>query len=518
MIEDNGLETRLSGEQLSELKPLVVAVVGPTNEGKTSLLRTLTNDPDFGCVNAFTGTTVRAEIQKVFYRGIAEILQLIDTPGFQTSSEIMERVWESPEVEARRGEYGLAEILGAIPLDDEDFRHDLRAWREIERSDVVIFVANVAENPNKSLLKNTLTLLQHIGKPTLVAYNNLGDAERPTSTGSPVRENFQREWDETLSRNSFFLVQRYDAHRRSFQDEVALFEKLVALTRDELTQRVLRLEIQERRARELRRLGNSRTIVAEMLLDVAAFQQEETGVELADWKERQKEIERTLRETVLQREHEAQSALLETWGFKFGALDREALVVDDDSQERDDVFGDDVKKSGAVGAGVGAAIGGIVDVASAGLTFGTGLTIGAFLGGLIGGGGVMAYNSKYDKKRKRLSSRVQKRVVEALTARGVDLVRKLQTRGKAMEDATPATLAAQPPRIELPDLFKTLESFSRIPGYSKLNASGSTLGFDSFDWRRIPGASLLTGEEYKTRDEAIAILAEQLRKAIPDAE
>ena len=516
MIEENRVETYLSGEQLSELKPLVVAVVGPTNEGKTSLLRTLTNDPDFGCVNAFTGTTVRAEIQKVFYRGIAEILQLIDTPGFQTSSEIMERVWESPEVEARRGEYGLAEILAAIPLDDEDFRHDLRAWREIERCDVVIFVANVAEDPNKSLLKNTLTLLQHIGKPTLVAYNNIGDAEQPA--GSPVRENFQREWDETLSRNSFFLVQRYDAHRRSFQDEVALFEKLVALTRDSLTQRVLKLEIQERRARELRRLNDSRTAIAEMLLDVAAFQKEETGVELDEWKERQKELERTLRETVLKREHEAQSALLETWGFKFGALDREALVVDDDSQERDDVFGDDVKKSGAVGAGIGAAIGGIVDVASAGLTFGTGLTIGAFLGGLIGGGGVMAYNSKYDKKRKRLSSRVQKQVVEALTARGVDLVRKLQTRGQAMEDATPATLAAQPPQIELPDLFKTLDSFSRNPSYSKLNEGGSTLGLDSFDWRRIPGASFLTGEEYKTRDEAIAILSEQLRKAIPDAE
>ena len=516
MVEENRVETGLSGEELSELKPLVVAVVGPTNEGKTSLLRTLTNDPDFGCVNAFTGTTVRAEIQKVFYRGIAEILQLIDTPGFQTSSEIMERVLESPEVASRRGEYGLAEILGAIPLDDEDFRHDLRAWREIERCDVVVFVANVAEDPNKSLLRNTLTLLQHIGKPTLVAYNNLGDSEQPM--GSPVRENFQREWDETLSRNSFFLVQRYDAHRRSFQDEVALFEKLVALTRDSLTQRVLRLEIRERRARELRRLNASRTTIAEMLLDVAAFQKEETGVELADWKERQKELERALRETVLKREHDAQSALLETWGFKFGALDREALVVDDDSQERDDFFDDDVKKSGAVGVGVGAAIGGIVDVASAGLTFGTGLTIGAFLGGLLGGGGAMAYNSKYDKKRKRLSSRVQKRVVEALTARGVDLVRKLQTRGKAMEDATPATLAAQPPRIELPELFKTLDSFSRNPSYSKLNASKSTLGFDYFDWRRIPGASLLAGEEYKTRDEAIAILAELLRKAIPDAE
>lgn len=507
----------LTSEQLSELKPLVVAVVGPTNEGKTSLLRTLTNDPDFGHVNAFTGTTVRAEIQKVFYRGIAEILQLIDTPGFQTSSEIMELVLESPEVEARRGEYGLADILNAIPLDDEDFRHDLRAWREIERCDVVVFVANVAEDPNKSLLKNTLILLQHIGKPTLVAYNNLGDAERLTQ-GSPVRENFRCEWDETLSRNSFFLVQQYDAHRRSFQDEIALFEKLVALTRNSLTQRVLRLEMQERRAHERRRLNDSRTIVAEMLLDVAAFQKEETGVELSDWKERQKALEGALRETVLKREHEAQAALLETWGFKFGALDRETLVVDDDSKERDDLFDDDVKKSGAVGAGVGATLGGILDVLSAGLTFGTGLTIGALLGGLVGGGGAMAYNSKYDRKYKRLSTRVQKRVVEALAARGIELVHKLQTRGKAMEDATPATLSAHPQRAELPALSSLLESFAKNPAYSKLNSGKFALGFDRFDWRRIPGASLISGEDYKTRDEAIAALAEELRKAIPDVD
>ena len=507
----------LTGEQLSELKPLVVAVVGPTNEGKTSLLRTLTNDPDFGHVNAFTGTTVRAEIQKVFYRGIVEILQLIDTPGFQTSSEIMELVLESPTVASRRGAFDLSDILGAIPLDDEDFRHDLRAWREIERCDVVVFVANVAENPQKSLLKNTLILLQHIGKPTLVAYNNVGESESAASE-SPIRENFRKEWDETLSRNSFFLVQQYDAHRRSFLDEVALFEKLVALTRDPLTQRVLRLEIQERRALERRRLNDSRTIVAEMLLDVAAFQKEETSVELADWKERQKALEGALRETVLKREHEAQAALLETWGFKFGALDRETLVVVDDSKERDDLFDDDVKKSGAVGAGVGAAIGGIVDVASAGLTFGTGLTIGAFIGGLIGGGGAIAYNSKYDRKRKRLSTRVQKRVVEALASRGIELVHKLQTRGKAMEDATPATLAAHPQRAELPGLMGLLNSFAKNGSYSRLNGVKSTLGLEYFDWRRIPGAALIAGEDYKTRDEAIAALAEELRKAIPDVE
>ena len=507
----------LTSEQLSELKPLVVAVAGPTNEGKTSLLRTLTNDPDFGHVNAFTGTTVRAEVQRVFYRGIVEILQLIDTPGFQTSSEIMELVQASPEVEARGGEYELSDILRAIPLDDEDFRHDLRAWREIERSDVVVFVANIAEDPSKSLLKNTLNLLQHSGKPTLVAFNNLGTVENAESA-SPVQKNFQKEWDLALRRNSFFLVQQYDAHRRSFQNEVSLFEKLIALAQDPLTQRVLRMEMGERKARERRRLNDSRTILAEMLLDVAAFRATENNVELSDWQKRLEQLEGALREKVLQREHKAQEALLEVWGFKFGMLKRETLVVDDESHEKDDLFDKDVKKSGALGAGVGAAIGAIADVASAGLTFGTGLTIGAFLGGLLGGGGVMAYNSKYDRKRKRISTRVQKRVVDALTSRGIELVRKLQTRGKAMEDAMPATIVAQPATIDVPSLMRTLEKYARNPNYSTLNSTRSTTGLASVDWRRLPGASLISGEAYKTREEAVAELAEELRKALPDVE
>ena len=73
---------QVTNEELRALKPLVVAVVGPTNEGKTSILRTLTSDPNFGLVNAYNGTTVRAEIQKIFYKGVVEILQLVDTPGY----------------------------------------------------------------------------------------------------------------------------------------------------------------------------------------------------------------------------------------------------------------------------------------------------------------------------------------------------------------------------------------------------------------------------------------------------
>ena len=347
-----GNESYLTQDELNRVTPLVVAIVGPTNEGKTSILRTLTNDPEFGCVNAYTGTTIRAEMQRVFCRGAAEILQLIDTPGFQTSSEILENVTENSLAQDQDGEYTLADILAAIPTEDEDFRHDLRAWREIEKCDVVLFVANIAEDPRRSLLKSTITLLQHIGKPTLVAYNNLGVQGDAGGTSA----DFRKEWDATLFQKRFFLVQCYDAHRRVFSDEVALFEKLVALSRDPLTRRVLRMELEDRKARERRRLEESRRIIAELLLDVATCRYEASNVDSSQLQGLLKQLQGRLTESVMRRELKAQAELLKTWGFRPSVLNRELLQVEGRggsqraAQERRVSRGDD-RRDGGVGCG-----------------------------------------------------------------------------------------------------------------------------------------------------------------------
>ncbi|MBQ8284936.1 MAG: DUF3482 domain-containing protein, partial [Thermoguttaceae bacterium] len=380
----------VTSEELRALKPIVVATIGPTNEGKTSLLRTLTGDPNFGLVNAFNGTTVRAEIQKVFFRGIAEILQLVDTPGFQTSGEILEMLAEDAEVEANGGAFGLDDVLRVIPKKDDDYRHDLRAWNEVARCDVVILVANVVEDPNQSLIKHTLSILKNVGKPVVVAYNNLGaegenggnggdlsggnggngengGAEKVAgSDGGATFNDFRADWDAILQKNGFYLIQTYDAHRRSFRDEIALFEKIAALVRDPLRRRVLQLEMEDRRTRELRRLDNSRKIVAELLLDVAAYREIETNVAREDWRARLERLEDALKQNVMRREHQAHLELLETWGFRLGVLDREALVVGDVANETDQIFGAEARRhfklGGGVGAAVGAAVGAVVDV------------------------------------------------------------------------------------------------------------------------------------------------------------
>lgn len=512
-------------EELRALKPIVVATIGPTNEGKTSILRTLTGDPNFGMVNAFSGTTVRAEIQKVFYRGIAEILQLVDSPGFQTSGEILEALAEDAEVEANDGAFGIDDVLRVIPKKDDDYRHDLRAWNEVARCDIVILVANVVEDPNQSLIRNTLSILKNVAKPVVVAYNNVrpdavsrNDADDETASDGAAFGDYRADWNAILEKNGFHLIQTYDAHRRSFEDEIALFEKLAALVRDPLQRRVLQLETEDRRAREARRLENSRTIVAELLLDVAAYREIETNVARENWRARLERLEETLKQNVVRREHEAHLALLETWGFRLGVLERETLVVDDVANETDQLFGAEARRhfklGGGVGAAVGAAVGAVVDVGTAGLSLGGGAALGAFVGGVLGGGGAAFYNRRYDAKGKRLTVRPDKDVAVVLTSRAVDLIQKLQTRGKAIEDSVQTLVSARPKRVDVPGLTAELAALAERDEYSKLNQSDDAR-FKASDWRRLPGVAALA-KERKTRDEAIQTLAELLKNATPD--
>ena len=509
----------VTNEELRALKPLLVAVVGPTNEGKTSILRTLTSDPDFGLVNAYNGTTARAEIQKIFYKGIVEILQLVDTPGFQNSSEIYEMLMEDDAVAKKHGLFDLDDVLRVVPRNDDDFRHDLRAWREVERCDVVILVVNMVENPKQSLLKFSLALLKNIGKPVVVAYNNV-HADQAVAQDKGKSADYRKEWDEALRKNSFFLVQEYDAHRRSFNNEVELFEKLAALARESLTQRVLRLEIKERRARELRRLEKSRRIIAELLLDVAAYRLIKNNVEKHDSQSELERLEENLKMNIVKREHEAQTALLSTWGFHVGVLEREMLVVDDSANEAEQLLGTEAKRhvsvGGGSGAAIGAAIGGVVDALTLGGSFGAGMLLGGFIGGLVGGGGALAYNSKYDAKGKKLIVRAQKSVSNALLARGVELVKNLQTRGKALDDAVQALVKANAPDVKISGLNSKLDEFALQEEYSKMNEV-LTSNFSPKDWRKLPVVAKFT-KGRKTREQALDELAEILKRAIPDFE
>ncbi len=68
---------------------LTIAVVGHTNAGKTSLLRTLTRRVDFGQVSDRPGTTRHAEAVALRLDG-REAVRFIDTPGLEDSVALLD--------------------------------------------------------------------------------------------------------------------------------------------------------------------------------------------------------------------------------------------------------------------------------------------------------------------------------------------------------------------------------------------------------------------------------------------
>ena len=70
-------------------KPLTLAVVGHTNTGKTSLLRTLTRDATFGEVAPTAATTRQVEGAALAVDG-RTVVELFDTPGMEDAGAVFD--------------------------------------------------------------------------------------------------------------------------------------------------------------------------------------------------------------------------------------------------------------------------------------------------------------------------------------------------------------------------------------------------------------------------------------------
>src|SRR3546814_12776278 len=80
---------------------LKIAVVGHTNTGKTSLLRTLTRDSSFGDVADSPGTKRHVEGARLRLDG-RPALEWFDTPGWDDSIALLEYLERLDEPGARR--------------------------------------------------------------------------------------------------------------------------------------------------------------------------------------------------------------------------------------------------------------------------------------------------------------------------------------------------------------------------------------------------------------------------------
>src|SRR5690606_31158731 len=280
----------------SHSAPIRLAVVGHTNVGKTSLLRTLTRDVDFGEVSHRPSTTRHVEGARLYVDGEA-LLELYDTPGLDDAIALLDYLERLDRPGERLdGPPRLARFLDGAEA-RQRYEQEAKVLRQLLASDAGLYVIDARE-PVLAKYRDELAVLAMAARPLLPVLNF-------------VRDQRQREpeWREALARLGLHALVRFDTVAPPLDGERRLYESL-ALLLEPARARLDRLIADHEAQVAARRAGGAR-LIAELLVDVAACRRSVAAQPVLE----QGAI-RELHAAVRQREQRCVEALLRLYAFR----------------------------------------------------------------------------------------------------------------------------------------------------------------------------------------------------------
>src|SRR5690606_36762754 len=236
---------------------LRLAVVGHTNTGKTSLLRTLTHDAGFGQVSDAPGTTRHVEGARLLLNGVAAV-ELYDTPGLEDGIGLLDYLDQLQTQTGSRhdGPESIARFLDS-PESKRRFEQEARVLKKLVSCDAGLYVIDVRD-PVLAKHRDELAVLASCGHPLLPVLN---------FTRSP--DHRIEEWRNALARLGLHAVVEFDTIAPPLDGEDQLYDKL-ALLLDSHSSMLKALQQNIAQQRQERR-NDALTLVADMLLDIAAL-------------------------------------------------------------------------------------------------------------------------------------------------------------------------------------------------------------------------------------------------------
>jgi small GTP-binding protein len=153
--------------------PTTVAVVGHTNTGKTSLIRTLLRDERFGEIRDAAGTTRHVE-KSAIWVGEEQILTIFDTPGFEDSSALLQVLDTVAAASQHASSTELLRDFVERSSDYPEFEQEIKVLRQTLGSDILLYIIDVRE-PILGKYQDEVEILSKAGKPIIPVFNFTAD-------------------------------------------------------------------------------------------------------------------------------------------------------------------------------------------------------------------------------------------------------------------------------------------------------------------------------------------------------
>jgi GTPase Era involved in 16S rRNA processing len=488
---------------MAQRDPLNIAVVGHTNTGKTSLLRTLTRDTQFGVVDNAPGTT-RQVAGAAHWLHDAIALVWFDTPGLEDSVALFDWV-ESPEPLAPSNiSFSQPSVRfpepqtpvaspGSTRLDGPQkiqrflespsarnrFEQEARVLEKVLASDAALYVID-ARDPVLAKHRDELSLLSSCAKPVIAVLNFTA----PTLEG---RTSNVDEWLNALARQALHVHVLFDTVSPALDAERDLFEALAQVLpkhRSLFTDLIEQTQV-ARHARRMRAFE----LIANMMIDLAAWRLQTANHDDARLKAQDTQQTRTRA-----REQQCVDGLLLTYAFNRHDVLNMPLAMTEGRWQTDLFAPEALREVGielSKGAAAGALAGAAVDLITGGLSLGAGTLIGAATGAGWQG---------FDRWGGRLLGRVRgyreltldDSILKLLAIRQLQLLQALDQRGHAAVAPVSVQNLSNNEPIHASDRLETdmaTPAHSVIATQTKIFSQSIRLARQHPEWSSLQGTS-----------------------------
>ncbi len=464
---------------------LRIAVVGHTNTGKTSLMRTLTRDAAFGVVSDRPATTRRVEGASLMVGG-ERLIELFDTPGLEDSTGLLELV------ERLHDELGLDWLETITRFLQSDaaagpFAQEAKALEQVLRSDVALYVID-ARDRVLGKYRDELEILGRCGVPVVPVLNFTASPEAKLEL-----------WREQLARANMHAVAAFDTVALDLEGERRLYEAIKVLAGR--FRSTIEAHIGELAARRRWLLRASAELLADLLIDAAA---RVVLVRRAEEAEAGAAVER-MKDELRGREQRFVDQLLEL--HRFGPADYAyAQLPVSGGAWGTDLFNPEALRQFGIRTGSAAAAGALaglaVDVMVGGLTLGAAAATGAAIGAIYSavrdkGGDLMARLSGYSELR------ADDATLRLLATRNAVLIGALFRRGHASQ--TPLRLERKAQEVGSSDAAPAADIGPLMEALSPARAHP--------EWSRIGGGAIAADDE-AARSAARDALARRIARLL----